>query len=223
MDAKGDGAAAIADYSKAIEIDPRSLQTYVNRGNARYRKGDKAGAIADYNKAIEIDPRQPKAYNNRASMREENGDLDGALADYTQAIEIDARYSKAYHLRGNLKKKKGDAEGALADFLKAIETDSRNAQAHNALAWLLATATTDKLRDGKMAVEHAQKAAELTTWQDPNILDTLAAAYAETGNFEEAIKWQNKALSFPEYAKGHGEEAGQHLQLYTERKPYREK
>jgi hypothetical protein len=62
----------------------------------------------------------------------------------------------------------------------------------------------------------------LSHWQDPDALDTLAAAYAEIGNFEEAIKWQNKALEFPEYAKKEGENAHRRLRLYAERKPYRD-
>ncbi|HXI61204.1 MAG TPA: hypothetical protein VNF70_00785, partial [Pyrinomonadaceae bacterium] len=80
----------------------------------------------------------------------------------------------------------------------------------------------DSIRDGKKAVEFARKAAELTKWEDANVLDTLAAAYAEVGDFEEAIKWENKALSLPELTKGDEEKVRQRLRLYAERKRYRQ-
>jgi ankyrin repeat protein len=128
-----------------------------------------------------------------------------------------------YVSRGNGRQAKGDLDGAIADFNKAIEINPRDARAYNSLAWLLATSSKEGLRDGKRAVENARKASELTNWENPYILDTLAAAYAEVANFEEAAKWENKALSFTEFAKSLGEEARQRLQLYMQRKPYREK
>jgi tetratricopeptide (TPR) repeat protein len=205
---------------------PTTAADYVSRGYARQDKGDLEGAIADFTKAIEVDPRYANAYYNRGIARQAKGDHDGAIVDYTKAIEIDPRDAKAYYNRGIARLAKGDLDraiGAIADFAKAIEIDPRHAKAYTALAWLLATASKQTVRDGQRAVEHARKAAELTNWQIPNVLGTLAAAYAETGNFDEAIKWQNKALSFPEYEKTAGEGARQRLQLYQAGKPYHEK
>jgi hypothetical protein len=76
------------------------------------------------------------------------------------------------------------------------------------------------IRDGKKAVGYATKACELTNWEDPYALDALAAGCAEAGNFDEAIKWENKALSFPDFAKNDGDEASKRLQVYKGRKPY---
>jgi Flp pilus assembly protein TadD len=221
-DAKGDHDGAIADFTKAIEIDPRDADAYNNRGGARKAKGDLDGAIADYTKYIELEPRDADGYNNRGGARKAKGDLDGAIADCTKAIEIDPRSAYAYGNRGTVRQAKGDLEGAVADYTKAIEIDPRYANAYNSLAWLLATASKDPIRDGKKAVEYARKAAELTKWEDARVLGTLAAAYAEAGNFDEAVKWEIKALSLPEYAKSSGAEARQHLLLYMERKPYHE-
>ena len=112
---------------------------------------------------------------------------------------------------------------AISDYQRAIEIKSNYAPPYNALAWLLATSSKQAVRNGKSALAYARKAAELTNRQDPAVLDTLAAAYAEAGNFREAIKWQRKALTFPEFDMSEGEGARKRLKLYTGRKPYREK
>jgi tetratricopeptide (TPR) repeat protein len=201
---------------------PSTAVDYFNRGAERQKAGDLDGAIANYNKAIEIDPRYAAAYNNRGGERQAKGDHDGAIADYTKAIEINPRFALAYYNRGDALKAKGDLEGTISDYNKYIELEPRDPDGYNALAWLLATSNREAIRDGKKAVEYARKVAELTKWEDANVLDTLAVAYAEEGNFDEAIKWENKALSFPEFAKTSGDEARKHLQLYAERKPYHE-
>lgn len=213
---------AIADFSKVIEMEPLSAQAYYNRGYARHLTKDLDGALADYAKYIELEPRDPDGYNNRGNVRRAKGDFDGAIADLNKVIEIDSRYAKAYYNRGFTLEAKGDPDRAIADYTKSIELEPLDADVYGKLAWLLATTSRDAIRDGKKAVEYAGKAAELTKWEDANTLDTLAAAYAEAGNFDEAIKWENKALSFPEFAKSNGDQARKRLQLYTERKPYHE-
>jgi tetratricopeptide (TPR) repeat protein len=219
---KGDLDGAISDYSKAIEINPRYVAAYNNRGVARKAMGDLDGAIADYNKALEIDPRYAFGYNNRGNARKAKGDIDGAISDYNKAIEIDPRDVSAYSNRGTARKTKGDIDGAISDYNKAIEIDPNNASGYNNLAWLLATNSRPEVRNGSKAVELARKAAELTSWQDPTKLGTLGAAYAEVGNFVEAIRWQQRALEFPAYAREYGEGSRQRLQLYNDRRPYRE-
>ena len=103
--AKGDLAGAIADYNRAIELDPKYAAAYYNRGLAKKAKGDLDGAIADYNRAIELDPKLAIAYNNRGIAKEAKGDLDGAIADYNRAIELDPKLAIASNNRGNAEKK----------------------------------------------------------------------------------------------------------------------
>jgi tetratricopeptide (TPR) repeat protein len=88
----------------------------------------------------------------------------------------------------------------------------------NSLAWTMAVSTDAKLRDGPQAVLLAEQAVKLTHRKDDAILDTLAAAYAEAGRFEEAIRVQKEALSLSKGISSYS----QRLKLYEAKTPYRE-
>src|SRR5262249_3009675 len=117
---------------------------------------------------------------------------------------------------------KNEYDNALADYSEAIRLDDQLSTAFNNLAWLRATCIKSELRDGKKAVDFATKACELTNWKDCQFLDTLAAAYAENGQFEEAVKWQQKALDHPDFKKEKQEEGLRRRELYASGKPFRE-
>ncbi len=116
----GDSAGAIADFSRAIALEPSNIGYYLIRAGAKEKKRDYAGAIADYTRAIEI-AREDKEiiYSIRAEAKEHSGDLDGAIADYSRAVEISPKFAGAYRSCGLVKQKKGDTVGAAADFARA--------------------------------------------------------------------------------------------------------
>ena len=122
---KGDLDGAIADYGKAIEIDP-SADNHAARASARRQKGDLDGAIADYDRVLEINPSADN-YAIRASAKIQKGDFDGAIADYDQVIKISPS-AHNHEIRAAAKIQKGDLDGALADYDKAIAIDP---SAHN--------------------------------------------------------------------------------------------
>lgn len=93
----------------------------------------------------------------------------------------------------------------------------------NNLAWLLATSPEDNLRNAKRAIELATKACELTEYKRAHILSTLAAGYAESGDFDAAIKWSKKALEVGKNDGQIGEQLEEELKSYQARKPWREK
>jgi tetratricopeptide (TPR) repeat protein len=177
---------AISDFTKAIEIDPRSASAYNNRGLAWKNKGDYDRAIADYNKAFEINL--------------QNYIADSVIDDCNKLLEKNPQDAYAYRKRGLAWYNKGDYDRAIADYNKALEINPRDAEAYNRLAWLFAVCPKAEYRDGQKAVSLAKKAIGINS--KDYILDTLAAAYAEAGNFEMAVKTEQKAYSMknsPEY------------------------
>jgi len=116
------------------------------------------------------------------------------------------------------------ASGRYADAIEnvdsALESHPDSPFLHNNKAWLLATCPDDDVRDGELAIEHATKACELSGWTNVMFLDTLAAAYAEAGDFESAVKWQEEAIRLDNGA--FKQDFQKRLRLFKAGKPYRE-
>ena len=124
-----DYSGAIADYTKAIELNPKYTFVYYNRGLAKNLLKDFRGAKVDFTKAIEIDPADAKLYGNRGIAKANLKDYQGAIVDYTKAIELDSAYALAYHNRGIAKYRLPvpDLDGACLDLSKAGELGLDNA------------------------------------------------------------------------------------------------
>jgi len=215
---------AIQQFTKAIEADPKHVASYLGRCRAYYAKGNYDQSIVDCDQAISLDPMNAEAFYYRGRDYQFKGTTDRALEDYSAALRLDPRHAAAWANRGYLNHEmKKDYEQAKKDYEESLKLDPKIANTHNNLGWLLATCPEAKLRDGKTAVSCATKACALTQWKSVLFLDTLAAAYAEAGNFQEAVKWQKKALEKPEeFPKEEVENAKLRLKRYQEGKPYRE-
>ena len=224
---RGDYDKAIVLFTKAIESGELSVKQlaiiYGGRGNVWCDKGDYDKAISDYTKAIEINPQYDKPYYSRGSAWYDKGDYDRAIADYTKAIEINPQYANAYYNRGYVWGDKGKYDKAISDYTKVIEINPKHVSAYNGLAWLMATCPDDRYRDGKQAVVLAEKAVKLD--ETTSRLDTLAAAYAEAGRFQDAIKTQERAITRLKQEGGAEDlpEYEEHLASYKAGKPWREK
>src|ERR1051326_2731496 len=112
---KGEIDRAIADFNRAIRIDPLCTKAYLRRGRCRHSKDDLDGALADFNKAITLDSTSAFAYNNRGIVRQAKEDLAGAMSDFEVAISLDPQLAEAHLNRGTARSMIGDLTGAIAD------------------------------------------------------------------------------------------------------------
>jgi len=213
---------AIGDYNEALRRDPVDAQTYYNRGRAYRVKKDDDQAIKDYNQAVRLDPQLADAFFHRGNAYKAKKEYSQAIRDYGEAIRLEPSWPDPYFNRANAQHANKDYAQAANDFSQVIRLDPEDADACSNLAWLLATCPDPKVRDGKKAVECATKACDLTSWKASYFLSTLAAACAENGDYEQAIKWQKRALESAQYEKNEGKEARQRLALFENRRPYRE-
>jgi tetratricopeptide (TPR) repeat protein len=222
-----DDDLAIAEFSDALQLKPDDPIAHYNRANVYGDKGDYDKAIADYSEAIRFEPDYVAAYKDRGKAYGYKGDWVKAIADESEAIRLNPQFVEAYYTRGIFDERNGDYSKAAADFTKAITLNPDYVEAYNSLAWLMAVCPDVSVRNGEYAVEYAKKACELTVWNDDSLLSTLAAAYAEAGRFDNAVKWQTKYLD-SDYLKSNPvndtpEKARQRLSLYEQNMPYHEK
>jgi tetratricopeptide (TPR) repeat protein len=211
---------AIADYDKVIRLDPKYAAAYNNRGIVYQDKREYDKAINSYDEAIRIDPKYAAAYINRGNAHQDKEDYDKAINSYDEAIRIDPKLAEAYRIRGTAYQNKREYDRAIADYDKAIRLDPKLADAYNNFAWVLGTCPQSGFRDGKKAVEYATKACELSDWKDPSSIDTLAAAYAEVGDFEQAIKWETNFLGTSNLSGEDTTGGKSRLALYQAHQPY---
>ncbi len=180
----------------------------------------KAAAFVAAGKPLAEEPTTAADFYSRGIRYSQIRVYDLTIADFGEVILRDGRFAAAYTGRGYAWLQEAEYEKAIADYGEAILLDPRDHSALNGRAWIWATCPDLRYRDAERAVEAATKACELTLSKDAYLVDTLAAAYAEAGDFEAAVKKQTEAIGLlaDENKKA---DFRARLVLYQQRKPYR--
>ncbi len=209
---------------RAIEIEPDSAGGHYNLGMVYARKGQHEEAAEQYRKAIEIMPNFAAAHHDLGVILAESNRLDEAVKHFRKVIQMQPKNLLARNRLGIALGQRGNIKEAIDCHRMTLQINPKNLTAMNALAWLLATAPEDAFRDGQRAVEIAEKALELVGPEPPvHLLDTLAAAYAEAGRFDEAVATTERALEqLAGEQPGLAEEIRGRLALYKASRPYRQ-
>ena len=192
---KSDWQAAMANFTKAIELDPHCSLDFAGRGLSKFHLNDDLGAMTDYSRAIELDPNSPLGYAGRGSVKYELADYRGALMDFTKAIEIDSEIPVTYFGRGTSKAQLGEYEGAIEDFTKAIELDPKQA----APSYQMRGYTKSLMSDYVGAIVDYSKAIEMDPRKSSNYL-YRGAARMLIGDFQLAKVDFTKAIELDKYS-----------------------
>ncbi len=178
-------------------------------------------AIDEMERVSAAMPNQVELKMQLALYYQVDNQLRRAVEVYDKVIEQQSDNLLALRSRGDANLTLGEHAAAIADFEAALEHASDDSALLNNLAWVLATSPDAEVRDGRRAVELATKACELTDYGKAHILSTLAAAFAESGDFGTAIEWSQKAVDMDESEQI--EQLTKELASYQGGQPWRER
>lgn len=221
---KGQTDEAILHCEKAVRMRPTDPDAQVSLGNALSQKGQIDEAIAHYQAAIRARPDHFLARYSLGHALLEKGELDDAIQVCQSALLLNPSDADCHTTLAIALEEKGDPAEAVQHYQKALEVAPGSISTLTNLAWLLATSQDSSLRNGRKAVELAKQADRLIGGANTVVLRTLAAAYAENGEFANAIGTARSAM---ELARMHGENSlttdlDQQISLYQLGMPYRE-
>jgi protein O-mannosyl-transferase len=196
---KGRAPEAVPYYKKALSLQSDDAEEHHTLADALRRSGRLDEAIAEFRTVLDLRIRQGdakvgEAHCNLGDALLEKNQIDDAIAHYRKATEVQPQNLDFHNNLGNALLKRGLEGQAIAEFEKALSIDPTSVAARANLSWILSTSFNSAHRRGFRAVELAQQANTLSGGRDPVILNALAAAYAETGQFSKAIATAQQAL-----------------------------
>ena len=212
---------ALKDIERVLIVDPKRLHAIRMRAAVLTEDGQLDEAIAGMERAVEALPEENDLLMNLAVYYTGNHQTNEALQIYDKLLDRSLPHAIIYQYRGDLFLNIGKQAEAIKDYDQALKLQPNDSGILNNLAWVLATSTEDELRDAERALELAKRACEVTQYKEAHILSTLAAAFAEKGNFTEAVRWSEEAVKLGNPAVD--DQLKAELKSYREGKPWREK
>lgn len=215
--------AAIADYRKAAAVDPSDLRAAYAIANIYKYRGQYGQEISFCKKLQAQHPRAGGAHVCAADGYFHTGNAPAAVAQLSAALKMEPDNPTLYRYRANAELAAERWPQARNDLEKLAGMLPGDAYTNNFVAWILSTHPEANVRDGKAAITFANRACELGSWKNWQSIDTLAAAYAEVGDFAQALKYQQKALALAQGSPAAADVVAamrRRLRLYQEHKPY---
>ena len=211
-------------WTHALACTSRNYMAHNVLGITLAGRGQVGAAIAHYQKALGVKPGYVEAHNNLANVLLGLGRWDEALKHLRKVAELSPQGAGPRNTLGAVLATVGRFDEALSQFREAVQIQPNDAEARKNLAWLRATCPQASLRNGAEAIEQARRADQLCGSRRPDVLDVLAAAYAEAGRFPEAVTTARKALELTrQQNQGALADALRvRLALYEAEKPYRQ-
>ncbi|MGC3967746.1 MAG: hypothetical protein QM775_10350 [Pirellulales bacterium] len=207
-------------FNDRLHDDAKDGEALYARGRIHLANERWQAAVNDLTAALMNSTPSAPVYLARIAAFTRLRRFDEALADCADAMRVDPLDHQAYRMRAGIHCEQRNYRDAVADYNLAARLFPQDGALNNDRAWLLATCPDETYRNGEQAVRDAKLACERCGWKLHNRVGTLAAAYAEAGDFDEAVRWQEKAVALtPESRR---QAARSRLKLYEAGKPYRE-
>ncbi|MGD0596997.1 MAG: tetratricopeptide repeat protein [Sedimentisphaerales bacterium] len=213
---------AVTEYQKYLQIMPNDPDVLNAFGVILGRLGRHDEAVRYLIKALQIKPDFADAHANIGYALIIRGNLDEAAVHLAKALQLDPNSALVHYHFGNILVQSGKINEAVTHFEKALQLKPDWVELMNTMAWYLAVNEKTAVRNPDKAVKLAQRACELTNYEEPELLDTLAVAYAAAGNFSKAIEVTGKALELCQSSQRATlkKELESRLVLYKTGKPY---
>jgi tetratricopeptide (TPR) repeat protein len=215
---------AVPHFRQASRINPRLVSPYEESRPASITQGQAETGMTHDGEASQKDLNAAEARHNLGIAKARQGNVDEAAAHFREALRLDPGSSESHASLAMALSSLGNLDEAIVHYREAIRLKPEDPKPYNNLAWIRATHPDPRLRDGSEAVELGKRACELSHRKDPNFLDTLAAGYAEAGQFSEAIATLKEAIALA-VSLGSKEsipDLERRLEGYKQGRPYRE-
>lgn len=186
---------ARADLDQVLAVDPTHADALFNRAQLRLGQADVAGALGDLDRLLSLRPRDAAAWALRGEAHLAAGELARSVADLDEALRLEPTQPEAFATRAEALLGLGQDREAARDFRAAIRIDPGLGRAYRGAAWLMATSRDEGVWDPPLAVRAARRALELEGDDDPGVYEVLAQALASAGDWDQAVRWQERVVA----------------------------
>jgi tetratricopeptide (TPR) repeat protein len=222
---EGDLAQAVVHFKKAIALDQENVKARLALAECLHAQGDIAGAVRELEATIHIAPDSATAHNDLANLLVAQGRIADAVDHFERALSLKPDYAAAHHYYAAVLVRQGKNAEAVQHWREAVRLEPKEVQYLSNLSLLLATSADPAARNGAEAVEFAKRAVELAEEKpDANVVAVLAAAYAELGQFENAVTTARQAreLAIEQHNNALADQLSDRIKLYESGRPYHE-